>query len=1216
MSKSDTYILTECSRCEQSWVPPEGVDFSQDQVGVRPRLSQRDIRCPHCKQDHRVVDLPIIERHHDRDALLEIRSRKLAADAECREEYETQGRYVEQAEQAEAYLADVENQEWTEEAATEVAGTVGVDDGIETWADAVAGTVGVDDDLEERAEATAGTVGFDDELETWADAVAGTVGAEETAEAAEQATDEGGEIDDSTGARPGDTVDNTGSLQFRQDVSTHAHATVTDIKSATDLHDSLFAVDSEMQQQVVEAAYDLVERVDRDPGGFWELMERCEDSDRSLAFAGMFETEIRELIGRSSTGQPEARLAVLMSQLGGNNPWDLRPGLEDIYEGPMKILRASTKTPTVVVQIPTDIFDVDRMTRDRLIEYLTELARGCDVNIVATAQTQRRLILDYEFELPTSVIESTIARCDTDRVTDDPEGVVDAVVPAEISPGDTEFDVLRLIAEGRTDMAHYGTNSELANDARLSVGRSRISTAVATLSEHGLVNQHGEKDPYAVVTAAGKEALARVRQQYGDQSTLEDAGEWDDGDGVSESPNAYADTCCHAQGREGGEGEDTTATAGCSTAEEAAADDCTEPEHSRNHSQGIAPVEYLSQWEHHAAVSIAPDGGVGLDNVPVSSVNRDEQWSPREDHNLPEWTVTENEDNRSPIYSYRGDKDELVVGAEYHTDMQLGVSMARALLCPKAFEQILTPDRLDGASGDLDALLDGNKPILRDKSCLGWLKSGYDGESYREALIEGREDLLELTRRHKYGDHDEEQFKELCRDIMRLSHGLIGTATMIYDLLGVDVHRTIRIPGSVSGNLDKGVPGESHTSASVTGLCEWIVRAATISSKFGAYTQSRVQLEPRLDKRKATGSAPTVSTDDMQGEHIGSWSIVGHGVDALQEPLVDAFENPEDYNLQHQTDAPNYVGWIVDIPIKTGFDRVAAHRVTTRMLEDRDLRLTRHAVSLMQAFCGSPHDAAKGLYYLSSEDGRRVRVDELRRSLSLLPPNRILPTKGNTSTKSQVAHALIEADEPLSQAELCRRAGVTETSFAGWGSTTSHREEMEAFGLIRQTVDGWVICLPYDADIDVSADPAADPDAPVTGLPWYAIVDDEAHYSDRKRPAGRREESLQGVIYDAVVELEDVEDLSDTNHPVCGKLYGTLTVEDLRDLMAHRQSWALLIEFVTAIREADPAALRTPTDDRDPVQLRGRTETATLGRPPEQAGVASATSGISAPTAD
>jgi len=74
-----------------------------------------------------------------------------------------------------------------------------------------------------------------------------------------------------------------------------------------------------------------------------------------------------------------------------------------------------------------------------------------------------------------------------------------------------------------------------------------------------------------------------------------------------------------------------------------------------------------------------------------------------------------------------------VVGADWHGPLQYTVSVARALLSPLAFEQVLTPDRLDGKAGDLDALLNGVKAELRDKRCLGYLKQAYSGEVRQSA---------------------------------------------------------------------------------------------------------------------------------------------------------------------------------------------------------------------------------------------------------------------------------------------------------------------------------------------------------------------------------------------------------------------------------------------------------------------------------------------------
>jgi len=292
-------------------------------------------------------------------------------------------------------------------------------------------------------------------------------------------------------------------------------------------------------------------------------------------------------------------------------------------------------------------------------------------------------------------------------------------------------------------------------------------------------------------------------------------------------------------------GTDGTADGDRPAAAEADATDQPAESGGRSHSSGFAPVEPLSRWEHHAAVASAPKGGVGVDDVPLGGVNNAA---------FEEWTVTRQDDNRSPIYSYNDSRDELVVGADWHGPLQYTVSVARALLSPLAFEQVLTPDRLDGKAGDLDALLNGVKAELRDKRCLGYLKQAYSGEKYVKALEGGLEDLTTLTANIENGDFSEEQ-RDLRSETMKLAHGLIGTATGIYDLLDVDVTRVLRLPGRVTSDMKTG--GRKD-------LQQCMVRMATIASKMGLYTQSRVQFEPRDEKREAIGKAPLVDAADQR----------------------------------------------------------------------------------------------------------------------------------------------------------------------------------------------------------------------------------------------------------------------------------------------------------------------------------------------------------------
>jgi DNA-binding PadR family transcriptional regulator len=1164
-------------------------------------LNEKKIQCPHCFAEHQVGSLQIIGKHEDRRLLLEKRSELQAKDADCDDACVIKSDCCLQRQGVQEGLSKPE----------ELFESVG-EEGVSR---------------EELTEVTDGSRNDTvDQEGSDGSAKGGTSGIAPVSVGSgweERSSHTTSHQNDPKCHRP---LDNTGRLEFCEEISNlNITDSVTDVAKVRSLHRSLFSRGGEMQDAVFEAAGEIADRVG-DPIQLFNVLDRSADPDKPPAIGGGFDNMIRQLFDphrlahNEANGSAEEGLRSFMSQIGGGSWHKVPVGMDDAYQGPLKILRASNVTPTIAIHLSHALFDKDRPTVDNVVEYILQLSRGCEVLVAASRGVQQRLIADYADELPTSVIETTTARWCAERESDDPEAVAKSLIPAEIEPDSSTAVVLQIIGEGATDQAKYGKHSRLAGDSRVTVGHAMVRQSIKTLRDHGLINTHGEKDPYAVLTQAGRAVIDRLKQKYGNQSRLNENKRWGEKQRVSQTLNSDADTCSQAQGRVGGYGDASSESpthANSTPAEETVADACTAPDHNRNHSQGQVESRNIHDWPHHAAMAAVEDGGVYLDNVPSSSVNRSDQWNSRDGYRFDEWVLEEMEDKRGYIYNYDPENNEAVFGTEFHSPLQTGVSIARAMVNPLVFEQILTPSRLDGHGDELDALLSGEKSTLRDEACLGWLKNEYDGEDYIGALKAARKSLEQLLRDYNNSEPGDGGFSDLCQDILQLSHGIVGTATGIYDLLGIDIHRTIRIPGSVSRHLDRGVePGQSHTSASVTGLCGWFVRAATIASKMGTYTQSRVQFEPRDSKRESISDPPQVTRDDPRGYHVGSWSIVGHGADTLREDLQYAIEHPEEYDLAPQTDADNYIGWIVDISIQSGFDRHTAHCATRRMLEERNLRPTRHAVSLLHAFCGSPHDVTKALAQLSSEAGRRVRADEIRFALSHLPPNRILPSSGNSSTKSKVVHTLITTDEPLSQSELCDRAGVSENSFAGWGNKTSHRDELEAFGVIHHTPDGWTIALPYDPSVDIAASPDTDPDAPTTGLPWYAIIDAEANHLDRQHPTGDREASLQGVLYEAILELEPTENLRSSDHPVCGKLYGSLTADDLKDIMHHRQSWCPLIEFVTAIRECDPDAIGAPDTDRKGVEIRKRVATATLGRPPDQHGALSYTKSAQPTSAD
>jgi len=261
---------------------------------------------------------------------------------------------------------------------------------------------------------------------------------------------------------------------------------------------------------------------------------------------------------------------------------------------------------------------------------------------------------------------------------------------------------------------------------------------------------------------------------------------------------------------------------------------------------------------------------------------------------------------------------------------------------------------------------------------------------------------------------------------------------------------------------------------------------ATIASKMGLYTQSRVQFEPRDEKREAIGKAPLVDAADQRA-HIGQWSIQGYGATDLTDDIEYALEHPEKFGLPMQVESEHYADFVVDMPIEASFTRERVATATARILGERSMRITRQAVSVMQAFTGSIHDVTKALFFKSSEDGRHVRVDDLKYALSTLPKSRIVPERGSKRDEiGDTAHPSRYRPSALA-AQLCERAGVSPGTFAGHGDKRSHRDELAAFGLIRETESGWVVCLTYrGADFDATT-PGGRPDA----LPFYAVHDGE-----------------------------------------------------------------------------------------------------------------------------
>ncbi|ELZ39330.1 hypothetical protein C471_08430 [Halorubrum saccharovorum DSM 1137] len=327
-------------------------------------------------------------------------------------------------------------------------------------------------------------------------------------------------------------VPDSGSLRFASSTETIG-TVVREPMSASALHDALFGVDEPLQDALFAAAEELAADVDGDRVAFAERLDAIRDPNMDASVGGAFAEELIDGLA----GGNRFRVRRLLAQLGSNTYLGVRTGFEDIYAGPMTLLRAADVTPTVVVTLSADLFDTDtvrRETRETLLEYVTELARGCDVRLVATGRVQTRLMQEHRELLPAGVIESAAARLrEAAGVVDGDDVVADAL--ATIDYTDSAWNVLRVICEGRSDSARYAA---LRSDSRLDFGRSRLSQCLSTLTEADLVFTEGpQNDKYAIATPAGTAALDALEDDIGLQSGLGDF----ESEGVSETLQSKVD---------------------------------------------------------------------------------------------------------------------------------------------------------------------------------------------------------------------------------------------------------------------------------------------------------------------------------------------------------------------------------------------------------------------------------------------------------------------------------------------------------------------------------------------------------------------------------------------------------------------------------------------------------------------------------------------------
>lgn len=709
----------------------------------------------------------------------------------------------------------------------------------------------------------------------------------------------------------------------------------------------------------------------------WEFVEAIITGIRDTA-AGKSPVEYYDEINGYDLPTGFDTLAVRVAKGEANAAWELARAVRSVGSGrsttddvgAIPQLLAGDYTPTIAVTITEAFFERRADQRRSVCQLLASFAQAFDVRVVGERSTHRELSKRHRGDLP-----GVSEECNTPRKT---QSVAAAVETAQaVLDHDTrEVSVLRDLGDEAGE-----TLSKHAIEADAGVSRSRVSQTISALEDHDLVatfDIDGKK--HVELLEPGRELLARLDAEIGRQAELDASVS----EARKDSKYSRVNTQTGGVGRSG--------------------------HTDRRKMDDVIDVAYLPRWRDAAVASSATEHGVALVDHPQEPAD----------------------DLRQPYLSYDTDADRMVVSAEYNNPMQYWVCVARALTDRRVWDDILTPERLDGDAGNLGGLDTNSLRVLRDARCLGWLKDAdATGADYADALMDACEELLDLLRRWHHDDYeDASSFRGV---IIEHALGLAGTVAHLCDLADVDLIREVRLP-EFSRRFDTDRRED---------LLESLANGLTIQSAHGHFSAYRQLCEQRADKR-AAAMEPSIPADDPQGDMIGSFVLVGDGVTALENPLRDKLNTTEVHD-----DAPEFE---VTIPVVTEQSRSDHLTAIKRVCSAKRLRVTPESVSLMQALTGSIYDVTAALWRaLRSENedsdraGRQIRLDEVRRALGTLPADRILPTMQPTLRKT--AKALLTAASPLTKTELADRADVSPRSVA------THLPTLETLGLVMSDAD-------------------------------------------------------------------------------------------------------------------------------------------------------------------
>ncbi len=672
---------------------------------------------------------------------------------------------------------------------------------------------------------------------------------------------------------------------------------------------------------------------------------------------------------------------------------------DELAPGPIRLLQICSETPSIALSLDESRWRGERRSqRKEALRTFSLLATVCDIDLVV-APTLEQFIRDRH---PTWCEEhltqnnNTVEHSNTAPLSDpeevDPQKVYDRL--REFAPGDGKLQLLGAIP---SEEGEYIELRDLKNDSRVELSDGTIDRYYRELErDHGFIAVESLDGLRNSVTLTPEGRYAQsflttdLRVRHPQQARLDHH--------LTRPPQSNTGIVC-GTGRphptmEGRPYEDSL-------------------DGKRTISQGPQPSELSPDECWLSEQDLVNRLAVGTHARGVTLVND---------------RITEFDDGRETHLGFSGGEVHVVV--QWGGPIPTLVRIATTLLSTRAFDEIITPSRVDPLLTSSTAV-----DTLRLERQMGWISDAdYDHIQARYGRVGDA-----LLQRLWYRDRDPDTWAWICSE----AHGLLASATSLYDAANLDVTIHIRVPDTDQLTRD---------DRRYQRFIDFVKTTVPKNAVYRGNSAHRMLLERDGDKLSFRFPVD-IDANDQDAELTTNWVIIGPGATGFEDDLADALQSVP---IREQIATGVERG--IRIPIEicrantiSGLRRTVEStlRRTNRCLSDEltlesVIRLYLHAFAdvLHSTLTCSPFDIAEALLAADrlAPSRKPLTTEYLIQGIGATSPKKIYPWLSPAARK--MMKTLFEADEPIKRSEILAASGISDSSY------DRHRGQLANAGLL------------------------------------------------------------------------------------------------------------------------------------------------------------------------